>query len=215
MDHSHFDRFARLFAERRSRRAAIAGGVAAAVAGSMGRSMVLAQDATPVAAGPEICLVPFEATVRQGPDAGTAYTGLLALTADASGAVRGTLVPSALATPTAASKAGIGVVGQTAGRAINLLFATGGGRDLYGVGVLERPLAECTGAMGGPFVGPDPGDAGDWRAQAQPLTSCQLGCRADFSRCSSSLSEEELNAEINKCDLALGGCLTGCDLNGR
>jgi hypothetical protein len=215
MDDRRVDALAKGIAQRLTRRRALGGVVGAATA--LVAAPVLAQDATPATGGADVCLVPFEATVRSGPDAGTAYAGALALAATADGSVRGLLVPTATAagTPVAGKPQGIRVVGQTQGRAINLLFVVGDGQELYGVGTMEHDLATCDGAMGGPFVGPQPGDAGDWGVQQIPLTGCQKSCRADFSRCSSSLSEDELNADINKCDLSLEGCLTGCDLNSR
>jgi hypothetical protein len=112
-----------------------------------------------------ICLFDFAASVRRGPEAGTTLAGVLALGAGPSGEIdAGGFVPLADGKPGDR----LAVVGQTVGRAISLLFRLPSGNALYGVGTLEYALAECTGAAGGPFVGPLPGDGGDWEGK-QPL----------------------------------------------
>ncbi len=101
------------------------------------------------------CQIPhFEATVRQGPNAGLTLAGSLHIQADPSG--------SATATLTQANGPEIKAVGQVNGRAINLAFDVGGGRTVYGVGTAQNDIHQCTGDMGGPFAGPDAGDSGDW-----------------------------------------------------
>jgi hypothetical protein len=54
------------------------------------------------------------------------------------------------------------VVGQANGHAINLMITVGDGKYVFGVGTLEQPIDQCAGEMGGPFVGPEAGDFGDW-----------------------------------------------------
>jgi hypothetical protein len=100
------------------------------------------------------CTMNFEATVRQGPDAGTAYTGTLKLTSGANGSLSGVL--------TQQNGGQVQVAGQANGRAINLIVDLGGGKHLFGVGTLENDFSQCKGAVGGPLVGPQSGDTGDW-----------------------------------------------------
>ena len=97
----------------------------------------------------------FEATIQQGPDKGWSMTGDLALTIAADGGLTGTLKQTN-------GSADIMAVGQVNGRAINLAFDLGTGKTVFGVGTLWKPISECDGAIGGPLVGPQPGDSGDW-----------------------------------------------------
>ncbi len=103
----------------------------------------------------------FEATVRDGKSTGTTYSGRLTLDADVDGGLTGVLAPSD-------GSASIRVVGQADGRSINLAFDlgtdnTGGNQQyLFAVGTLWNPFGQCSGAMGGPFVGPLDGDSGEW-----------------------------------------------------
>ncbi len=108
------------------------------------------------------CMVErFEATVREGRSTGTTYVGRLTLEADEEGGLTGLLAPSD-------GSANIRVVGQADGHAINLAFDLGtdgaGGRQqyLFAVGTLWNSFGQCSGAMGGPFVGPLAGDSGEW-----------------------------------------------------
>jgi hypothetical protein len=110
------------------------------------------------------------------------------------------------ATPTAGSTTSVPVVGQSTGRAINLLFTVGDGQYLFGVGTMEHDLATCDGAMGGPFVGPQPGDAGDWELIASSQTgldandicgaciaACQDACpKCTTATCSNSCTKKKL-----------------------
>jgi hypothetical protein len=161
-----------MLAHRSSRRTALrragAGGVAAALLGVAGGRVAAAQDATPAAAeeGGHICIAPFEATVRQGPDTGTSYVGTLALGISPSGAIdEGVMVLE--------DGTSISVVGQADGHAVNLLFTVAEGQYLFGVGTAEANLDDCHGAlagtMGGPFVGPQPGESGDWIVPIGPI----------------------------------------------
>lgn len=103
------------------------------------------------------CTGPFEATVHQGPDTGLALVGNLTFHDDGSGGLTGTLVLG--------DGSEVAVVGQANGRAINLLFALGPGLEgphIYGVGTASHNIRECTGDVGGPLVGPQPGSSGDW-----------------------------------------------------
>jgi hypothetical protein len=125
--------------------------------------------------GARVCLVPFTAAVREGPSAGQGWSGVIGLRQERSGAIDhgalfvvagerdGAIVPG----PT------LPVVGQATGRAINLLITLADGRAVFGVGTMAADLAHCGGIdlrtgkatpffMGGPLVGPEPGDLGDW-----------------------------------------------------
>ena len=168
MDGHRFDRISRGLAHGLTRRAALrsagAGGLAAAAAAGIRRA-----GAQETAA----CELPLELAVRQGPNAGLAWRGTLRLALDGDGGLSGVYLARrdeagnevATATPEGDPTAGtieLPVVGQATGRAINLMITVGDGQYVFGVGTLERPLDQCGGEMGGPFVGPEAGDTGDW-----------------------------------------------------
>jgi len=60
----------------------------------------------------------------------------------------------------------ISVAGQNTGRAMNLAFDLGNGQDadryMFGVGTAWQNVTECNSPMGGPLVGPLPGNSDDW-----------------------------------------------------
>ena len=96
----------------------------------------------------------FEATVRQGPSAGLTFVGQLEVRAEPSGQARavlrlrdGTTLPA---------------TGHVTGQALNLIFVVRQDTYLFGVGTSQRDFHECAGIWGGPFVGPEQGDIGDW-----------------------------------------------------
>ncbi len=125
----------------------------------------------------QVCMRQFEMTVRQGPSAGLQLAGTLVLNVEPSGSInKGSLVLE--------SGGEVRVTGQVTGRAINLLFDIGDGRLLFGVGTLENYISLCTGAMGGPLVGPRPGDLGDWAASDGQIIIDSQGriFSAEFSR---------------------------------
>jgi len=45
---------------------------------------------------------------------------------------------------------------------MNLIFVVRPDTYLFGVGTSQRDFHECAGIWGGPFVGPEQGDMGDW-----------------------------------------------------
>jgi hypothetical protein len=102
----------------------------------------------------------FEATVLQGKDAGLSLQGTLILQADATGRLTTRLTPKA-GNPTQGS-------GQVNGRAINLFFDLGAGKNIFGTGTLDHDFAECTGVLGGTFAGPDRADTGTWGCSCCP-----------------------------------------------
>jgi hypothetical protein len=113
--------------------------------------------AASIQAGPLIaCGGRFEATVRQGPSAGLSLMGNLALQVEPSGRANVVL--------TLRDRSEIKATGQVNGQAINLIFVVRPDTYIFGVGTLQHPAPECAGVLGGPFVGPELGDIGDWFA---------------------------------------------------
>jgi hypothetical protein len=96
----------------------------------------------------------FEATVRQGPSAGLSLRGDLVLRVEPSGRADAVL--------TLRDRSEITATGQVNGQAINLIFVVRPDTYIFGVGTLQHPVPECAGVWGGPFVGPELGDIGDW-----------------------------------------------------
>jgi hypothetical protein len=109
-------------------------------------------------------LMPFEATIRQGPRAGTELRGVLDVTIGPSGAIdRGTFALD--------DGRAIPVAGQVTGRAVSLLMELGAGGTIYGVGTSLADLRHGVSRVGGPFAGPLPGEAGDWVGGANSGTA--------------------------------------------
>jgi hypothetical protein len=123
-----------------------------------------AAEATPSPAT-NACSVPFEAAVRRGPSLGLALVGVLGFDVDDAGGLTGILVQADATT--------VPVVGQATGRAIALIFTLGEGRVLFGVGTAATDVRSCPTILGGPLVGPAPGDTGDWGSfiGSRPLRS--------------------------------------------
>jgi len=96
----------------------------------------------------------FEATVRQGPSAGLSLVGQLVVRAEPSG--------RATAVLTLRDGATLPATGYVNGQAMNLIFVVRPDTYLFGVGTSQRDFHECAGIWGGPFVGPEQGDIGDW-----------------------------------------------------
>lgn len=186
MDSTRFDAWTKRLAQPANRRTTLrrlGGSLIGAVSLGVFARPVAAQPATPGATpapGPAVCAFGFEATVRQGPDAGHALAGTLLVAIEAHGAID----HGALLSPTAAP---VPVVGQVTGRAVNLLFTLGAGQVIYGVGTAQHPVAGCQpGALGGPLVGPAPGDSGDWtvlQLQATPGTADACSQCLDANNC--------------------------------
>jgi hypothetical protein len=106
------------------------------------------------------CSLPFEATVYAGPSTGTSLNGTFSFSFDPDGGITGTLAQE--------GQPDILVIGQAQGRSINLAFdlstAENPGMFIFGVGTAIDPVDSelCGTISGGPFVGPMPGDSGDW-----------------------------------------------------
>jgi hypothetical protein len=99
------------------------------------------------------CTGDFEAGIYSGPDKGLMLNGKLELSMD-TGKVKGTF--------TGSDGKSVTVTGQAEGQAVNLAFQLGEKRYLFGVGTSVEDFSQCGGAAGGPLVGPQPGDSGDW-----------------------------------------------------
>ena len=129
----------------------------------------------------------FQATVRQGPDAGLVAYGVLTLNLKGDGNFTGTLTPAVSLetglpfptvlftqkggsfTPVPGGPTEMNVRGTMHDHSINLIMlnVVGAGQDIVGVGTTENTLKEWLqgkgpGVVAGPAVGPEPGDSGDW-----------------------------------------------------
>lgn len=111
------------------------------------------------APGPVHCNIMFKAQVHQGASNGLALKGMFDFKLNASGVLTGTL--------TQADQSEVKVSGQVHGQAINLAFTVGNSTYVFGVGTALKPIDNetCGDTLGGPFVGPKAGDAGDWLAK--------------------------------------------------
>ena len=129
------------------------------------------------------CSTAFEVTIHDGPTAPLMLAGGLTLQIEPSGSFVGTL-NRRLQNADEVEPLGvlpardIPVVGQVNGHAINMLFDLGDGAHVYGVGTAESDLNACDGVIpgtiGGPAVGPGPGDRGDWEGRPR-LQLCVPG----------------------------------------
>jgi hypothetical protein len=120
------------------------------------------------------CSMEFEATVYHGPSEGLSVLGTLEMEIDETGSLTGTMTSEdgSLVLP---------VVGQANGRAVNMAFNLGEGVYIFGIGTAVNDTAgeDCGGVLGGPLVGPNPGDSGDW-----------LICDAAAANCPGASEEE-------------------------
>jgi len=137
----------------------------------------------------------FEVTIHRGPSAGLVVIGVLTLDVEpGTGVLTGVITPgfdprtgrqkeSVLFTFNGSSLVPhpdvteIQVRGQVQHHAANLVLLDvgGAGKNIYGVGTSVndsgRGLQRDPGTMGGPAVGPEPGDSGDW-LRADGFTVC-------------------------------------------
>lgn len=200
MNGSRFDGFSRSFATGMSRRRAIGGlgaGAVAAVGGAaLGHGGAVAQESSDA-----VCYTQFTATVRQGPSAGLAINGILAMKASEDGAIDGATLW------TEDSDDPIQVVGQALGRLIGLVFKVDEEQAIYGTGVMETDISVCGGGMGGPFSGPTEGDSGDWFSDAAEE------CQACLDKAAAMYNDYVNARRIIKACQAAGFCRFGGTLS--
>ncbi|MFN8534848.1 MAG: hypothetical protein U0556_15030 [Dehalococcoidia bacterium] len=139
------------------------------------------------------CRTAFEVTIHEGPSAPATLLGFLTISVGPDGAIVGTLaredgplmLEGALTIPGDRAT----VVGQATGRAVNLLVDLGEGRYVIGVGTAQQPLSGCAGlvdgVLGGPAVGPQSGDRGDWIGGAVICIFRTFCCDVRAGRCGS------------------------------
>jgi hypothetical protein len=166
MDADRFDTFARRLVAPTTRRtalgAAFAGGVLSAI--GLGRAASETE-----AAQRGVCVLAFAATVRQGPSLSQALTtngaqpgevrGELSFALSGSGALADAVLRLSDGTS-------VPVVGQATGHSLQLRIELASRWALVAIGVGERAVADCRGAIDGVASGPDVGDLGDWHAAA-------------------------------------------------
>ena len=187
MDGHRFDAITRSVAGTSTRRGALgafaAGGLLSALGLKPGRAF--AQDTTQDQDQNQdqgqtlTCVVDFSATVRQGPSAGQAAGQVRGeLTFGLSG--RGALENASLRLPNGSE---VPVVGQATGRSLDLRIGSGANQTVIAMGVGEREIADCQGAIDGLATGPAAGDLGDWHATVLRSTgSAGGGGNRDRSR---------------------------------
>src|SRR3954471_8700775 len=113
--------------------------------GTLGMTLVGCQPGvSPILAA--TCTTNFEATVYQGPSAGTKLTGDFNLRISSIGELSGVL-------HTADDK-DVTVTGQANGHALNLVFNVGDQQYIFGSGAAQLPVYECASVWGGGFTGP-------------------------------------------------------------
>jgi hypothetical protein len=165
MDARHFDTLTRRFAAPTTRRTALG----AAAAGGLLRALGLGHAAPEALAQGRTCTLDFVASIRLGPSAQRALAegapsdevnGELSFALSDSGSLEnGVLLLS--------GGEQLAVVGQATGHSLQLRIVTGERAALIAVGVGEREIAACRGAVDGLATGPMPGDLGDWHAVAK------------------------------------------------
>jgi hypothetical protein len=171
MDPNQFDALSRTVASGVSRRRAVArfgaAGLLAGLSGALGRERMAAgapvlQDESAVS-----CQLEIVASIRLGPSAGVIIdgnvpgelSGKLTLAIGADGAIDSGRFRSK-------GGAELPVVGQAAGRSLNLRLDVGDDQTLIFVGTAAQPLKQCKGDIDGLLTGPRVGDLGDWHATA-------------------------------------------------
>jgi hypothetical protein len=125
--------------------------------------------ATAASLSAQSCRAAFEVSLEEGPSAPLTVAGFLNIQIEPDGSFTGTLSRED-ASLVVSGKADFGkslnVVGQANGRSISMVVDLGNGQHIFGVGASQNDLAACNGdfdgVMGGPAVGPQPGDHGDW-----------------------------------------------------
>jgi hypothetical protein len=166
MDAERFDTLSKRVASPATRRATLGALVASAI--GLRHVPALAQEAQG-----QVCTLAFVATVRMGPSQGQKVTSGSTQPGQLQGQLRFSLTKSGKldqATLTLPDGTTQPVVGQATGHALQLRIAFDGNTALVAMGVGEREIAECAGAIDGTTAGPQAGDLGEWHARAQGLT---------------------------------------------
>ena len=103
------------------------------------------------------CDMGLDATIYQGPSTGLTMIGDLQFDVDGDGSLTGRFILNE-------GGGEVPIAGQVNGRAINLIITVAEGKYIYGVGTALNDITsdDCGTAMGGPFVGPEAGDSGEW-----------------------------------------------------
>ena len=131
------------------------------------------------------CEFEFEATITEGPDAGTSLVGTLHiadLSALQAGGAFGELV---------VSETERYMVGATVGDTIDLWFVLHDGSVIHGVGDMPTSLADCAGAtVEGSAEGPAADDKGDWFAVGTRNLSCTITCQCSTAQSTTGACEQ-------------------------
>ncbi|MFO0744445.1 MAG: hypothetical protein U1F43_02080 [Myxococcota bacterium] len=109
----------------------------------------------------DFCQSDFSATVRQGPDQGTEYAGVLTTTLDETG----TKIGGDLELDGTSGLTGhVRVDGDVAAGQVTLRFHLADGRTITGSGAFGADAVACKVGtqLAGDFTGPDAADSGDW-----------------------------------------------------
>jgi hypothetical protein len=161
MDGKRFDALSKSVAVPATRRGALGGMVASGLLAAFGLNLKQApaaaqetQEAT--------CVIDFAATVRQGSSAGQPAGDVRGeLSFGLSG--KGNLEKASLRLADGTS---VPVVGQATGHSLQIRIQRAAEQALVAIGVGEREISECEGAIDGLVTGPAAGDLGDFHAVA-------------------------------------------------
>lgn len=182
MDANQFDSIAKGVAGTSTRRSALGTALAGGLLTALGlkAAPLAAQDEQKQQKQPKddqsdqpqvTCVLDFTATVRQGPTAnGNAGQVKGELTFSLTG--KGSLDNASLRL---ASGTSVPVVGQATGPSLQLRMQLGTSQTLIAIGVGERDIADCQGAVDGIATGPATGDLGDWHATVLRATGAAGG----------------------------------------
>lgn len=166
MDANRFDTLAKALTGTRSRRSAIGSVVASGVLGALGLGR--GETASVAAQGGGVCVVDFQAIVRQGPSAARSLApggspgtlrGYLRFSLSESGNLEDAdlLLSDGTSLP---------VVGQATGFEFQARINLGQGQALVAVGVGEQEVTRCLGRLDGTTTSTEIGDLGEWHAVA-------------------------------------------------
>jgi hypothetical protein len=120
----------------------------------------------------------FDVIIYEGPSAQIApvlLAGVLTVKVDPSGGFTGALTPFSGQSSVAfgglavSDPHSVPVAGQITGRAYSMVMDLGNGKHIFGTGAALNDLSRelNVGLVGGPAVGPETGDRGDWASPVQ------------------------------------------------